>query len=263
MLDPLQTLRKGSPEIKEQLGEPNSANLPDAEEHNNIEYPNGLLGTQDQQEPPSSTLYTRPVLLTVAAYGTLSFLEMSNRIFLPLVYTTSIRLGGLGLSPELMGVCMAVWGIISGILQLTAFHRILKSLGLRRTFITLFSCLVPSFLLFPINGTHAQNTGTDVVFWALVLVQMLCSTGVIMSYGKQRPRFMRGEDSLNVSRRPFQVVPSYTSHPRLQAVCSARQTVSPRRSHPYSVPSRRLLRPHCSPSRWRKMSWAVTECSTQ
>ena len=249
MLYPLQTLRKGPPEIKKQLGEPNSTHLPDSE-HNGIEFPNSLPGTQDQQKPPSSTLFTRPVVITVASYGTLSFLEMSNRILLPLVYTTSIRLGGLGLDPESMGVCMALWGIISGILLLTAFDPILKSLGLRRTFITLTSCLVPSFLLFPINGKHAQNTGTDVALWVLVLIQLLSSTGVIMSYGKQRLLFVRGRwDLLNVSRRLFQVVPSYTSHPRLPAVCLAQQTVLPRRSRPYNVPLRRLLRPHCSPSR--------------
>lgn len=191
MLHLLQTLRKGPPEIKEPLGEPNLAHLPDAE-HNNVEFPNSLLGNRDQQELPSSTLFTWPVILTITHYGTLSFLEMSTRIFLPLVYTTSIRLGGLGLDPGLMGVCMAVWGTICGILQLTAFHPILKSLGLRRTLITLTSCLVPSFLLFPVNGTHTQNSGTDVVLWVLVLVQMLCLTGVMMSYGTQRPLSVRG-----------------------------------------------------------------------
>lgn len=134
-------------------------------------------------------------MLTIASYGTLSFLEMSTRIFLPLVYTTSIRLGGLGFDPELMGICIAIWGIICGVLQLTAFDPILKSLGLRRTFITLTSCLVPSFLLFPINGNHARNEGTDVVLGVLVFVQMLCSTGVMMSYGTQRPLFVHAADS--------------------------------------------------------------------
>lgn len=224
MLHPLQTLRKSPPEISEQLGEPNSAHLPDTE-YNNAESPNSLIGTQDQQDPQSSTLFTRPVILAIASYGTLSFLEMSTRIFLPLVYTTSIRLGGLGFDPELMGICIAVWGIICGVLQLTAFDPILKSLGLRRTFITLVFCLVPSFLLFPINGIRTQNKGIDFVLWVLVLVQMLCLTGVMMSYGTQLPLFVRGEDSLNVCRRLFQVVLSCTSHPRLQAVCSARQTV--------------------------------------
>ena len=79
--------------------------------------------------------------------------------------------------PELIGICIAVWGITCGVLLLTAFDPILKSLGHRRTFIMLTSCFVPSFLLFPINGTRTQNKGTDFVLWVLGIVQMLCLTG--------------------------------------------------------------------------------------
>lgn len=103
-------------------------------------------------------------------------------MILPLVYTASIQLGGLGLDPTLMGICMAVWGILRGVFQLTSFHRILNFLGLRRTFIVLLSGLVPSFLLFPINGTRAQTTGTDAVLFALVLLQLICSVGASMAY---------------------------------------------------------------------------------
>jgi hypothetical protein len=77
-----------------------------------------------------------------------------------------------------MGVTMAVYGIMRGILQLTIFDRILGFLGVRRTFITLISCFIPSFLLFPIAGTHAQHAGRDTVLWALVLVQLLCTISI-------------------------------------------------------------------------------------
>ena len=123
-------------------------------------------------------------------------------MFLPLVYTTPIPLGGLGLDPMRMGSCMAVWGILRGILQLTVFHRILNFLGLRRTFIALISGLVPSFLLFPINGTHVQYAGTDFVLWALVVIQLVCSIGVCMAYGTQRPlsgSLMHAAGHLNAS----------------------------------------------------------------
>jgi len=140
------------------------------------------------------------VLLTIANYGTLVFLEICIWMFLPLVYTTPIPLGGLGLDPMRMGSCMAVWGILRGILQLTVFHRILNFLGLRRTFIALISGLVPSFLLFPINGTHVQYAGTDFVLWALVVIQLVCSIGVCMAYGTQWPlSLMHATGHLNAS----------------------------------------------------------------
>ena len=154
---------------------------------NNDERLNGSFGAQgEQQEPPPNTLFTRPVLLTVANYGALSFLETGNWIVLPLVYTASIQLGGLGLDPTIMGACMAVWGIMRGLLQLTVFDRVLNFLGLRRTFIVLLSCLVPSFLLFPVNGTRAQNAGTDAVLLVLVLIQLICSIGAGMAYSMYR-----------------------------------------------------------------------------
>ena len=136
-----------------------------------------------QQEPPARTLFTRPVLLTVANYGALAFLEICNWIFLPLVYTTPIRLGGVGFDPARMGICLGVWGLLRGLVQLTVFHRILNFLGLRSTFVTLISGLVPSNLLFAINGTYAQHGGSELVLWVLVLVQMLCTIGVCMAYG--------------------------------------------------------------------------------
>ncbi|KAI0287659.1 MFS general substrate transporter [Russula brevipes] len=140
-----------------------------------------LQETDRQERPP--TLLTKPVLLSLSTFGSLTFLEMSNWVLLPLVYTTPIRLGGLGLDPARMGVCLAVLGILKGILQLTVFHRILNFLGLRSTLIALIFGLVPSFLLFPVNGLYVRHSGTDIVLWILVLIQMLSTIGVTMAYG--------------------------------------------------------------------------------
>ena len=233
-------------------------------EHN-VERLNDSFGAQgDQQEPPPSTLFTRPVLLTIANYGALSFLETGNWIVLPLVYTASVQVGGLGLDPTLMGVCMAVWGILRGLFQLTAFGRILNFLGLRRTFIMFLSGLVPSFLLFSINGTHAKNSGTDTILLVLVLIQLICSIGASMAYSTYRSlsRLMHSRCSLTVPRRRFQAVSSYTSHLQLRGVCWARQTASPRRSSLYSVRSRRRSLHRCFRSHWRRTLWAATACST-
>src|SRR6266851_4677631 len=133
-LGPLQTLSRNTPESGNRPDEPNSDIFPDVE--HNDECPNGFSSIPDDQpEPPPGTLLTTPVLRTIAAYGTLAFLEMCNWVFLPLVYTTPIQLGGLGLDPTRMGVCLAMWGILRGILQLTVFHHILNFLGLRCTLI--------------------------------------------------------------------------------------------------------------------------------
>ena len=187
-----------------QREDPTLDRLPDME--HNDECSNSVLGTRGdgQQKPPSRTLLTRPVLLTIANYSTFTFLEVCVWTFLPLVYTTPIQLGGLGLDPTRMGETMAVYGIMKGILQLTVFDHILGFLGLRSTFITLLSCFVPSFLLFPIAGIHAQYAGRDIVLWILVLIQLLCTVGINMAYGAQLPlTLMQGADSLNVGFRLY------------------------------------------------------------
>jgi len=179
----LQTLPRNSSKTSGQRDDPNLDHLPDME--HNDECPNGSPGTQEdgQQKSPSRTLLTRPVLLTLANYSTFAFLEVCVWVFLPLVYTTPIQFGGLGLDPTRMGETLAVYGILKGVLQLTIFDHILSFLGLRRTFITLLSCFIPSFLLFPLAGIHAQYAGRDTVLWVLVLIQLLCTVIINMAYG--------------------------------------------------------------------------------
>ena len=154
--------------------------LPDVE-HNDEYNRRGKL------EPPPRTLLTSPVILTVANHGALSFLGLCNWIFLRLVYTRPIRLGASGFDPTRMGICLGVWGVLRGVLQLTIFNRNLNFLGLGLTFVTLISGLVSSNLLFAaINGNYAQYGGTELVLRVFVLIQMLCTIGV-MQYGTQRP----------------------------------------------------------------------------
>ncbi|KAI9507533.1 MFS general substrate transporter [Russula earlei] len=138
---------------------------------------------EDHLGPSSRTLLTRPVLLTVSTYGSFVFLEIAGWVLLPLVYTTPVQFGGLGLDPARMGACMAVYGILKGILQLVVFHRILDFLGLRGALIAFLSGLLPLFLLFPINSIRVQFAGTDTVLWILVLVQLISTIGVNMAYG--------------------------------------------------------------------------------
>ena len=243
----LQTLSKSSSKMSGLRDNPNLDRLPEIEQHD--ECPNCCLDTQEdgQQEPPPRTLLTRPVQLTVANYSTFAFLEICIWVLLPLVYTTPIQLGGLGLDPKSMGVTLAVFGIMKGIVQLTVFDHIIGFLGLRGTFITLLSCLVPSFLLFPIAGIRAQHAGRDIVLWVLVLIQLLCIAGIHMAYGKQRS--LPPGQGEGLSKRWFQAVPSCTSQLRPHGVCSVRQTASPKRLGPCSAPLALQSRPRSSHSR--------------
>ncbi|KAH9953799.1 major facilitator superfamily domain-containing protein [Russula dissimulans] len=113
---------------------------------------------EDQQDPePPRSLLTKPVVLTISVYAAHAYLEISDYALVPVVYTTPIRLGGLGLDPIGMGTCLTAFGIITGIVPFFFFDRIVKFLGRRRALVTFMSGLVLAFLLFPINGTRARH----------------------------------------------------------------------------------------------------------
>ncbi|KAI0295153.1 MFS general substrate transporter [Multifurca ochricompacta] len=157
-------------------GDSNAGYLRDGEsniedENNAIVFP-GMV----QQRSSLRALLTRPVLLSISINALFAFLEISNNSLVPLVYTTPIRYGGLGLDPAQMGTFLGVFGILNGAFQFAIFPRIMKLMGLRGSLLASMSCLVPAFLLFPINGT------ADNILWFLVLLHMLIMVGINMAY---------------------------------------------------------------------------------
>jgi hypothetical protein len=165
---------------------PDSDLLPDVEQSN--EHPNEFpVAQRDRQQPEgrTRTILTKPVIISISNYAVLAFLEIGHWSLLSLAYTTAIKLGGLGIDPARMGACLGVQGILDGIVQLTVSYRIINSLGPRRSFITFMSCFLPSFLLFPINGTCAQKTGLDNLLWLFVLIHLLCVVGINSAYSTQ------------------------------------------------------------------------------
>jgi hypothetical protein len=162
----------------------NSDYPPDPE--HDLEHPNRFPET-NLQGPLHHSLPTKPVLLTISVYAIHAYLEISNFALVPLVYTTPIEFGGLGLDPARMATCLAALGIMTGVLPFFFFHRIVKFLGLRRALLMFMSGLVPAFLFFPINGTRARHVGVDLVTWILVLVHLFMMVGITMTYGMPLP----------------------------------------------------------------------------
>jgi len=169
-----ETLPKKVQEMRTRENDESSTQAPDME---------GNAKQEDQPEPSTRDLLTKPVLLTMSAHGWFSFLEIASWVLLPLVYTTPIEFGGLGFDPATMGICMALYGVMKGVLQLTVFHHILDFLGLRTALIAFISSLIPLFLLFPVGGIHVRNEGTAMVLWILVLIQLVSTISVNMAYG--------------------------------------------------------------------------------
>lgn len=67
---------------------------------------------EDTGKPlPLCALLTRPVVVSVANYGTIGLLEITAAALIPLIWSTSIELGELGLSPASVGLLMAEYAV--------------------------------------------------------------------------------------------------------------------------------------------------------
>jgi len=118
----------------------------------------------DTENPlPLRALLTRPVVVSVANYGVIGLLGMAAGALIPLVWSTSVELGGLSMSPASIGSWIAGHGSVNCIFQFVAFPRIIERFGPRRVFITSILCFFPAYILFPfenlasLHSTHGTN----------------------------------------------------------------------------------------------------------
>ncbi|KZT07602.1 MFS general substrate transporter [Laetiporus sulphureus 93-53] len=124
-----------------------------------------------------------PVLLSVANYGALAFLDIAYRAIQPLFYSMPIELGGLGLNPATIGAVLGSFGLMNGIFQASFFARIVRRYGPKRVFMMGMAIFVPLFMLFPIINAMARKAGMTRAVWFMVMFQLAVSVIMDMSYG--------------------------------------------------------------------------------
>ena len=108
---------------------------------------------KDTDKPlPLCALLTRPVVVSVANYGVMGLLDVIAGALIPLIWSTSVEFGGLGMSPASIGLWMAGCGFINGIIKFVTFPPIVKHFGLRRVFIASIFSFFPVFIIFPFEN---------------------------------------------------------------------------------------------------------------
>jgi hypothetical protein len=123
--------------------------------------------------PPLRSLFTYEVLLSAANYASLSLVEISFRAIYPVFLATPIDLGGLGLSPIVIGKVLSILGILVGIFQVCFFARINNRWGPKKVFIGGLAFFLPLFILFPVISILAKHQGHSSTVWAAVGVQIV------------------------------------------------------------------------------------------
>lgn len=139
----------------------------------------GLSPKGTDRLPPLRAVLTRPVLISIASYAMLALLTKASIALIPLVWSTSVELGGLGLSPASIGLWMSVFGFMSGIVQYVIFPRLISRFGPRCVVLTSISTCALVYIVFPFENLalrHASS-GPQVVESLLIILQ-LSSLGI-------------------------------------------------------------------------------------
>jgi hypothetical protein len=142
------------------------------------------LAQKSMANVPLRSLLIPTIVIPIANYAMLSFLDISLKVLLPLFYSTPIYLGGLGFTPASIGWRLAMFGIADGIFKALFFAKIVDWLGPKRLFCVSVSCFVPLMMVFPIMSWLVQSRGmVDNTITIALLIQLVLFVTWSMAYG--------------------------------------------------------------------------------
>ncbi|KAF8896545.1 member of major facilitator superfamily multidrug-resistance, DHA1 sub-family [Infundibulicybe gibba] len=146
--------------------------------------PPGQIDTATAEKPlPLRLLLTPRVIIAAGNYASLSLVDIAFRAVQPLFMSTPIKLGGLGLPPSTIGNLLSIFGILTGIFQVFFFAKIHDRWGSKTVFTAGMTFAFPMFILFPIISHLAKSQGLSTTVWALVVIQIVISVGLNLSFG--------------------------------------------------------------------------------
>ncbi|KAJ3734473.1 major facilitator superfamily multidrug-resistance, DHA1 sub-family [Lentinula guzmanii] len=137
------------------------------------------------EAPPTTGALLRDpkLMVSLLSMGFLAFTDMSYEVLIPLIYTTSIPVGGLGLSPYQVGLILGIFGLANGIWNWAVLTKILKKLGPRRTFVICYAFFLIHFaLLWILRDVAAYAGGMTPLVWTLLIFQLFVSTVIVTAF---------------------------------------------------------------------------------
>ena len=131
-----------------------------------------------------SVLFNRGLILIYLNYAALSFLDMGYGALLPLFYSTSIPLGGVGLDPYKIGITLGSFGCVNAIVQARFLGPSIRKFGARKLYILSFPGLFACVTLYPIIRYFAQHFGrVNNLVVVCMVVQLSFQMLIFTSYG--------------------------------------------------------------------------------
>jgi len=139
-------------------------------------------GSKADESVPLRELLVYPVVISISNYVCLAFLNISLSALLPLFLAMPLEIGGLNLSPPIIGCIIGSYGAASAIFQAIYFAKIVRRWGERRLFIVAMSTFMPVFLLLPLINFVARGWG-QLSFGVCILVAILLIMIGLMDVG--------------------------------------------------------------------------------
>ncbi|KAJ7888173.1 major facilitator superfamily domain-containing protein [Mycena olivaceomarginata] len=165
---------------------------------------------QDANSPPPDSvvslgplplrhLLTFPIIISVANYIALAFLDISLRSLLPLFFAMPIAIGGLALPPSKIGLILALQSVAIALFQILFFAKLIRRFGERRVMIGGMSMYLFIFAFISIISITARESGLTIIVWALVgcllsfsVIADMCFGAVFMFLTASAPKNSRG-----------------------------------------------------------------------
>ncbi|KAJ6494415.1 major facilitator superfamily domain-containing protein [Mycena sanguinolenta] len=129
--------------------------------------------------PPLRELLTRDVRVALLNHALFFFCQMAYLTLIPLMYSTPIALGGLGLQPQEIGIIMGLCGMSNALVQVAFGGRFIRYFGARRVFSLGFCALMLLYCVFPLLSVFTRRAGRVDTMVRMLIVCQLCLISVL------------------------------------------------------------------------------------
>ncbi|KAF8521891.1 MFS general substrate transporter [Hysterangium stoloniferum] len=142
-----------------------------------------ILPNKQPQSLPLSVLLTPRVRLVILNNSLLALVDIAFHILQPILMSLPIANGGLGMSPSLIGVCLACSGVLNSLVSILFFSPLTRRFGNRAVLAGCQIAFIGCFALFPVmNGLARVQGGFNAAVWTTLIIQLALSTLPPMAY---------------------------------------------------------------------------------
>ncbi|KAK1226809.1 hypothetical protein PQX77_010216 [Marasmius sp. AFHP31] len=142
--------------------------------------------TNSPRQQTYRSLLTPGLKATLCCQAFLALTDMCYYVLIPLIYSTSTHLGGLGFTPTYIGSIMAITMFINAMNQVTFSKWLLKRIGPRKMFILAYGTFFGDFIALMVLRMLVRHFGkVTPAVWVVIIAQQICSLGVSSAYTAQ------------------------------------------------------------------------------